>query len=101
MSELTRDTLKDLERLCKISCTEDEEEQLLQDLDKILSYVKQLQELNTENVPPCNRILEENVKYSGMRDDEIGDVIPREVFMANAPDKIGGMIRVPPILKQR
>jgi Asp-tRNA(Asn)/Glu-tRNA(Gln) amidotransferase C subunit len=36
---------------------------------------------------------------SVVRDDEPKDLLPREQFLSNAPDQVGGMIRVPPVLK--
>jgi Asp-tRNA(Asn)/Glu-tRNA(Gln) amidotransferase C subunit len=34
-----------------------------------------------------------------MREDEIKDLLPRDQFLAGAPDQIGGMVRVPPVMK--
>ena len=34
-----------------------------------------------------------------MREDEVKEVLSREEFLANAPDQIGGMIRIPPLMK--
>ncbi len=36
-----------------------------------------------------------------MREDKTGDLLDRELFLANAPSHIGGMVRVPLIIKQR
>ncbi len=98
MTELNQETLKYLERLCRIRCTPEEESAILRDLDNVLEYVKKLQELDTDNIPPCKHVLEDIFHY--LRDDEIGDVTTREEFLNNAPDKIGGMIRVPPIIRK-
>jgi aspartyl-tRNA(Asn)/glutamyl-tRNA(Gln) amidotransferase subunit C len=98
MANLNKETIQQLTRLCRIDCTEEEQESLLQDLKRILDYVEQLQQIDTENVPPCNHVLENMSNV--MREDVIGEVLNRENFLANAPSHIGGMIRVPPILKQ-
>lgn len=97
MSDLNKETIKTLTRLCRINCTEEEQESLLTDLKKILDYIEQLQQIDTENVPICNHVLEDigNV----MREDVVEGVLDREEFLANAPSHIGGMIRVPPVLK--
>jgi aspartyl-tRNA(Asn)/glutamyl-tRNA(Gln) amidotransferase subunit C len=97
-AQITRATIALLKQLSRIDCTEAEEEALLTDLSKILSYFEQLEELNTEGVPPCNNVLEDIANV--MRDDEVGAVLPRAVFLANAPAHTGGMIRVPPVLKK-
>lgn len=97
MAELDKKTIKHLMQLSRIQCTEEEEEKLLADLGSILDYVKQLQEIDTSQVQPCSHVLEDLTAF--MRDDIPGEVMPRELLMANAPDVIGGMIRVPKVLK--
>ena len=98
MANLNKETIQQLTRLCRIDCTEEEQEALLKDLKKILDYIELLQQIDTENVPPCNHVLENMANV--MREDEIKEVLDRETFLGNAPSHIGGMIRVPPIIKQ-
>ncbi len=99
MADLDKETIKKLTQLCRIDCTEEEQESLLKDLKQILEYIEQLQQIDTENVPPCNHVLEGMANV--MREDEVGAVLDRETFLANAPSHIGGMIRVPPVIKQQ
>lgn len=98
MSKLDKETIKHLTQLCRIDCTEEEQAAILSDLKKILDYIEQLQEVNTDRVLPCNQVLEGvgNV----MREDEVGPVMNRDTFLANAPAHIGGMIRVPTVIKK-
>ena len=84
-------------KLCRIACTEEEKKKLLGNLKNVLTYVEQLQAIDTEGVPPCNTVLE--IEMHTMRDDEVGELLPRELFLANAPAHVGGMIRVPPVIK--
>lgn len=99
MADLDKETIKKLTQLCRIDCTEEEQEALLKDLKQILGYIEQLQQIDTDNVPPCNHVLEGMANV--MREDEVGEVLDRETFLANAPSHIGGMIRVPPVIKQQ
>lgn len=98
MSKLDKETVQYLSRLSRIECTEEEQNALLNDLKKILDYVEQLQEIDTENVAPCCHVLEGMANV--LREDVVGGVMDRQLFLDNAPSHIGGMIRVPPILKQ-
>ena len=98
MAKLDKETIQQLTRLCRIDCTEEEQEALLKDLKKILDYIEQLQQIDTENVPPCNHVFEDIANV--MREDALESVLDRETFLANAPSHIGGMIRVPPVIKQ-
>jgi len=95
--ELTEEEIDKLSHLCRIACSAEEKAKLKANLSKILNYVDQLRQVDTKDVPPCNSVLEE--LKSVMRDDEPGDILPREVFLANAPAHVGGMIRVPPVIK--
>jgi len=99
MSKLTKETIKKLTQLSRIACTEEEQESLLRDLEKVLVYFEQLNEIDTENVEPCNHVIPDIVNV--MREDEVGPTLPQEEFFRNAPAKpFDGMIRVPPVLKQ-
>lgn len=97
MNHFDETELAKLTKLCRIECTEEEKKEFFLSLKNILAYVEQLQQIDTEGVPPCNQVLEtlKNV----MREDETGDILPREVFLANAPSHVGGMVRVPPVIK--
>lgn len=96
MSHLNKELIKKLTQLSRIDCTPEEQAGLLQSLETILSYVDQLQEVDTEAVKPCNHVLAaiNNV----MRDDVIGETLPREIFLNNSPAHSGGRIRVPPVI---
>lgn len=98
MSHFDEHTLAGLEKLCRIRCTPQEEKELLLSLGKILDYIHQLDDVDTRSVKACNYVLTEMIG-TVWRDDEIGSILPREQFLENAPDQIGGMIRVPPVFK--
>jgi aspartyl-tRNA(Asn)/glutamyl-tRNA(Gln) amidotransferase subunit C len=98
MSQFDRQKLEELERLCRISCTEDEKKELEHHLDRMLDFIEQLNEIDTDKTEPCNYILKE-MQRNVMRDDIIGDMLEREELLSNAPDKIGGMIKVPTVIK--
>lgn len=99
MSRLNKETIKKLTQLSRIGCTEEEQDALLKDLEKILVYFDQLEEIDTENVAPCNQVIPDIANV--MREDVVGQTLSRDKFLANAPSKpFAGMIRVPPVLKQ-
>lgn len=98
MTNLDKHSIRNLIELCRISCSEEEQESLLNDLKKMLDYFEQLDEIDTQDVSPCYHVLEGSCNV--MRDDVVKDTLPRELFLANAPAQIGGMVRVPPVIKQ-
>jgi aspartyl-tRNA(Asn)/glutamyl-tRNA(Gln) amidotransferase subunit C len=98
MADFDHQTLEHLKKLCRIECSEEEGKDLAGRLSRVLEYTAQLKELDTEGVATCRYVLRGMLK-NRMREDTPTDLLPRDKFLANAPDQIGGMIRVPPILK--
>lgn len=98
MATPNKETIKNLIQLSRIDCTQEEQESLLDDLRAILSYVEQLQEINTDSVPACLNVLEDMNNVT--REDVVGELLSRDLFLSNAPSQVGGMIRVPPVIKQ-
>jgi aspartyl-tRNA(Asn)/glutamyl-tRNA(Gln) amidotransferase subunit C len=99
MIHFTEEELTQLKELCRIECSKEEDEKLVENLRKILNHIEQLQELHTEEVVSCNYVLQD-MQTTVTREDKPGSVIDRDAFLSNAPDHIGGMIRVPPVIKQ-
>ena len=97
MEEFKEEQITKLAQLCRISCSEEEKLALHQHLDKVLRYIDLLQEVNTDHIEPCSRALE--LSTNVMREDVVEKTLSREEFLANAPSHVGGMIRVPPIIK--
>lgn len=86
-----------LAHLCRIKLTDQEKDNLAISLDKILNYMDLLDEVPTEGVLPCLTVLEtiQNV----MGEDTEGELLSRDTFLKNAPDEVGGMLKVPPVIQ--
>ncbi len=89
--------LKNLQRLARIALSEEEEKKFLTNLKNILSHVEKMNEVDTEGVEPCAHVIEGVT--APLREDVPERLIPRDQFLKNAPEHIGGMIRVPKVLK--
>ena len=97
MAHLDKKMIEYLSDLSRIDLSDEEQQALLLDLESILSYIDLLNEVDTDGVEPCNHVLAD--MQNVMREDEIGEVMQREIFLSNSPAQIGGMIRVPPVIK--
>ena len=73
----------------KVQATEDE-------FNKILGWVDQLQEVDTQNVAPLVSV---NENYLQMREDEVTDGNMPEEILANAPTKEYGYFAVPKVVE--
>jgi len=98
MSDLNNETVKALSKLCRIELNEEEISSLSADLKRVLDYVELLQEVDMSHLIPFSHVEEQGI--DSLRSDEIAIRLTREEFLANAPDQVGGMIRVPPVIKQ-
>ena len=91
-------TLKDVEyvaKLAKLQLTEEEEVAFQRELDKIIKYVDQLNELETDGVPITSHVIPlQNV----LREDEVLPSLSADQALANAPKSEDGFFRVPKVI---
>lgn len=96
MADISKEQVKHVAHLARLAVTEEEVEQLTEELGAIIRYAEQLNELDTENVEPTTHVLDiKNV----MRKDESREWITQEEALKNAPDHKDGQFRVPSILE--
>ncbi len=82
-------------KLAKLKFADEEKLKLRTDLNKILEYIDQLNELDLENVEPLENINDtENV----LRKDEVYKWLTTEEALKNAPAKTGKFFKVPKVL---
>lgn len=91
-------SLKEVEyvaKLAKLEFSREEKIKLQRELDKIVKYVDQLKELDTENVAVTSHVVSlQNV----LREDVILPSLPADQALANAPKKKDGFFRVPRVI---
>ncbi|UCG52955.1 MAG: Asp-tRNA(Asn)/Glu-tRNA(Gln) amidotransferase subunit GatC [Candidatus Latescibacterota bacterium] len=87
-----------LEALARIELTPQEKERLALQLDRIITYVKQLEQIDTTGVEPTSLVIHEN--HSGLRPDRPGDCIERDTILGDAPDIKRHLFRVPKIIER-
>ena len=81
--------------LARLELTEAEEQQFTGQLNSILDYVQQLDELDTKNVPPTTRAIEvSNIT----RPDRLEPFADREALLNSAPEREEDFFKVPKIL---
>ena len=94
--QLDCQNLTNLSHLARIQYTENELQQLLPEISRFLDYVQLLDEIDTTNVEPCYQVLDEATML--LRPDQVTGSLQREEFLLNAPQHVGGMVRVPIVL---
>jgi aspartyl-tRNA(Asn)/glutamyl-tRNA(Gln) amidotransferase subunit C len=83
-------------KLARLELSDIEKDVFTDQLSNILTYVEQLNELDTKGVEPTSHVLDiSNV----MREDVPHESLPQEKALANAPEKAAGHYRVPKIIE--
>ncbi|WP_342429305.1 Asp-tRNA(Asn)/Glu-tRNA(Gln) amidotransferase subunit GatC [Neobacillus sp. FSL H8-0543] len=97
MTRISNKEVKHVANLARLAITEEEMEKMTKELDAIITFAEQLNELNTENVEPTYHVLDmKNI----LREDVAQEGLPREEVLKNAPDHQDGQIKVPSIMSE-
>jgi aspartyl-tRNA(Asn)/glutamyl-tRNA(Gln) amidotransferase subunit C len=70
----------------------------LEDLNTILEYMEQLNELDTSNVEPLSHVIEMTNVF---REDVLRPGLTREEALRNAPAKTAKFFKVPKVIGER
>jgi aspartyl-tRNA(Asn)/glutamyl-tRNA(Gln) amidotransferase subunit C len=89
-------TIRSLAHLARLEINETKEQEILSDLNKILNWMEQLNELNTDNVEPLIHMSEE---VNVMREDVAQNTVTHEEALRNAPKKDSDYFRVPKVME--
>jgi aspartyl-tRNA(Asn)/glutamyl-tRNA(Gln) amidotransferase subunit C len=89
-------TIRKLAHLSRLEFSEEKEQEVLQDLNKILNWVDKLRELDTEQVEPLTHMTEE---VNVLREDIVRNTVSHEEALLNAPKKDSDYFRVPKVLE--
>ena len=83
-------------QLARLELPEEQARQLQGELESIVHYIDELSEVDVTGVEPTAHAAQ---LFNVWREDRIGESLPRETMLANAPDTVNGeLIRVPQVL---
>jgi aspartyl-tRNA(Asn)/glutamyl-tRNA(Gln) amidotransferase subunit C len=83
-------------RLARLELSEEERETFGNQMEQILTYMEQLNRLDTTGVEPASHAVP---IYNVFREDEVKPSIPQEEVLAIAPDEEDGHFKVPRIIE--
>lgn len=91
---LTKADVERIAALARLELSETEKDLFTRQLADILAYARQVQDLDTDGVPPTTHVL---TRHPAFRDDEVRPGLSRPEALANAPDPApdAGLFRVP------
>ena len=95
MKQISSDEVKKVAQLARLELNENEIDQHAEQLEKILEYIKQLDEINTDNIPCTTRAIE---VVNVLRKDEKKDYKNSEELLDLAPLRENKFFKVPKII---
>lgn len=93
---IDKSTLRKIAHLARLELDPEKEEAMTKDLNEIISWVEQLQEVDTEGVEPLTNMSEE---VNVFREDKAGEHLDHQRALKNAPKHDEDYFRVPKVLK--
>ncbi|MDQ0272920.1 Asp-tRNA(Asn)/Glu-tRNA(Gln) amidotransferase subunit GatC [Cytobacillus purgationiresistens] len=96
MSRITTDQVKHVANLARLAISEEEAKAFKNQLDAIISFAEELNEVDTDHVEPTSHVLDmKNV----LREDKAVKGLPQEEVLKNAPEHQDGYVKVPSIIE--
>jgi len=93
--EINERFIQHIALISRIELTEEQISHFGKQFADILAYVDKLKELDTQGVEPMAHALDiSNV----LTDDQVGESLPVEKALANAPARIGNFYKVPKVI---
>lgn len=96
MSNIDKATVAKIARLSRIKIEEDKLEPLAGELNNILGWVEQLEEVNTDNIEPMSSVVDAKLRW---RADSVNDGDKQESVLKNAPNAEYGFFTVPKVIE--
>ena len=97
MKRISSDEVKKVAQLARLELNENEINQHAEQLEKILEYIKQLEKINTEDVPCTTRAIE---VVNVLRKDEKKNYENSEEILDLAPSRENKFFKVPKIINE-
>ena len=94
--KVDHETLQKIAHLARLEVRPDEEAELLNSLNGVLTWMEQLNEVDTTGIEPLTHISDE---MNVLRADVVGNHLSREKALANAPQHDDQFFEVPKVLE--
>jgi aspartyl-tRNA(Asn)/glutamyl-tRNA(Gln) amidotransferase subunit C len=93
---ITKEEVLQVARLARLALSSAEGDKIREQLGGILSYIRQLDRLDTSGVVPTSHAIEMGTPF---RDDSVQPFGEKEEILKNAPDREEDFFRVPRIIE--
>ncbi len=94
--KIDREALQKVAHLARLEVKPEEEAALLASMESVLTWMEQLNELDTEGVEPLTHMTDE---VNNWREDVAKNALSREKGLSNAPSHDETYIKVPKVIE--
>jgi aspartyl-tRNA(Asn)/glutamyl-tRNA(Gln) amidotransferase subunit C len=89
-------TIETISYLARLKLGEDKKEKITKDLENIINFVAELQDIDTKDIAPLANPLE---KVAPKREDSVTSKSRKEAFLSNSPESDQDYFMVPKVVE--
>lgn len=93
--KINKEVITKLSSLSKLKFNNEETELISEDLSKMVNFINQLKEIDTEGIEP---LIHMNEEMNNWREDKLGEVLDQEKALSNSPTKDSTYFKLPKVL---
>lgn len=94
---IDRETIDKMADIAHLYLTDQEKDEITDDLNSLLGYFNKLDEIDLDSIMPTTHVVEDKNVF---REDKVWESLPIEDVMKNAPDNYHRFFRVPKIIEE-
>jgi aspartyl-tRNA(Asn)/glutamyl-tRNA(Gln) amidotransferase subunit C len=96
--KVNRELVDNIAHLARLHFAENEKKEIEKDLQRMISFVEKLNEIDTTGVQPLQHM---GILSNALREDEIKGSVSREDALQNAPVTDGIFFKVPKVIRNK
>ena len=89
-------TVQDIAHLARLEVSKENETLMIDEMNKILTWMEKLNEVDTDGVEPLIHVSSE---LNVLRNDEVSNMLTHDQGLKNAPKKDSNYFRVPKVIE--
>jgi aspartyl-tRNA(Asn)/glutamyl-tRNA(Gln) amidotransferase subunit C len=95
--KVNSELVNNIAHLARLHFTDKEKKEIEKDLQRMISFVEKLNEIDTKDVQPLQHM---SISANVLREDEIKGSVGRDAALQNAPVTDGIFFKVPKVIKK-
>lgn len=94
---ITLEQMRHTAKLARLELSDEQLMELMRSINALMEHFERLQSLPLDAVEPTSHSIP---VFNALREDRVGETLPRELALANAPEARDGLFIVPRIVEE-